>query len=312
MGDGRMPEMFRISSLLFLIVFLSGCSIDVFDPAGPVAESQRDLIFYSLFFVGGIILVVYSVFIFVVIKYRANRKNRKDSDYKPDMDGNILIEIIWVAIPVVIVTALSIPTITLLFDLEEPPVSSEDEEPLTVYATSADWKWFFSYPEEDIETVNHLYIPTGRAIDFRLSSADSMASMWIPQLGGQKYNMAGMENRQFLQADEAGTYLGRNANFTGEGFAAQTFHVNAVPEEDFDGWVEDVQQNEPDLTQDRYDELLAPGLVDQMTFSSTHLEWVDHGKNEFRNYSIRRHGDKHEEGIELENKPGWNPNELPE
>lgn len=304
--------MMRLSGVVMMVALLSGCNIDVFDPAGPVAESQRNLIVYSLFFVGAIILVVYSIFTVFVIKYRANRKNRKESDYKPEMHGNYIIEAIWVAVPVLIVIALSIPTVRLIFQLEEPPVSSQGEEPLVVYATSADWKWFFSYPEEDIETVNHLYIPTDRGIEFRLASAESMSSLWIPQLGGQKYAMAGMENTLFLQADEEGTYLGRNANFTGEGFAAQIFHVNAVSDDEYNQWVDNVSENEPELTQERYDELLAPGLVDQMTFSSTHLDYADHGSNEDRDYSVERHGDKYDEQLDLYNTPGWNPNEIPE
>lgn len=297
--------------LMGLAVFLTGCEqMDVLNPVGPVGESQRDLIYYSLYFMFGIIIVVFSAFIFILIKYRANNKNRTDDDYKPDMHGNKWVEITWFVIPILIVTALSIPTVSIIFQLEEPPASSNDEEPLVIHATSADWKWIFSYPEEDIETVNHLYIPTDRAIEFRLSSADSMASMWIPQMGGQKYNMAGMENTQYLQADETGTYLGRNANFTGEGFTAQTFQVNAVQDSDFEEWVEDTQENAPELTQDEYNEIIAPSLVDKMTFSSTHLDWVDHGQNEFRDYTIEEHDGEYGEELELENTPGWNPNEI--
>lgn len=302
-----------IFSLMVLTLVLSGCSnLEVFDPAGPVAESQRDLIYYSLYFMAGIIIVVFTIFTVFVIKYRANRKGRKPEDYQPEMHGNMKLEIVWFLVPVLIVIALSIPTIKLLFELEEPPESSADKEPLVVYATSADWKWIFSYPEEDVETVNYLNIPTDRAIEFRLSSADSMASLWIPRLGGQKYTMAGMENVLYLQADEEGTFLGRNSNFTGEGFAAQTFEVNAVNQDEFDSWVENVQETEPKLTQEKYDEILAPSLSEEMTFSSTHLDWVDHGKNEHREYSVERHEEKYEEELDLHNHPGFNPNEISE
>lgn len=304
---------FSLLCLMGMVIFLTGCEqMAVFDPAGPVAESQKNLIYYSLYFMAGIVIVVFAAFTYLLIKYRANRKNRKESDYKPEIHGGTKLEVTWFVIPILIVTALSIPTVQTLFQLEEPPVSSEDDDPLVIYATSADWKWIFSYPEENIETVNHLSIPTGRAVEFRLSSADSMAAMWIPQLGGQKYNMAGMENTQYLQADDTGTYLGRNANFTGEGFAAQTFQVNAVESDEFNNWVTDIQDNSSELTKDEYDELLSPGLVDEMTFSSTHLDWVDHGKNEFRDYSVQQHKEEYEEVLELENTPGWNPNDLPE
>src|SRR5699024_5977048 len=147
-------------------------------------------------------------------------------------------------------------------------------------ATAADWKWIFTYPEQDIETVNYLHIPTDRAIEFRLASADSMAAFWVPQLGGQKYNMAGMENTLYLQADEAGGYKGRNANFTGEGFTGQTGNATPQSVDELHEAAASASEGAPELTQDTSDERLAPGLLDDtMSFSSTHLAWVDHGSN---------------------------------
>ena len=297
---------------VLLAILMTGCDkMAVLDPAGPAGESQKNLILYAVIFMLGIIVVVFTIFAIVVFKYRANNPNRKPEDYRPDHHGNVKLEVVWFVIPVLIVTALSIPTVTTLYDLEKPPESSQEKEPLVVYATAADWKWIFTYPEQDIETVNYLHIPTDRAIEFRLSAADSMASFWVPQLGGQKYNMAGMENTLYLQADEEGIFKGRNANFTGEGFTGQTFNVTAQSEDEFDDWAASVSEEAPELTQDKYDEILAPGLLDEtMSFSSTHLEWVDHGSNEGRDYSVERHGDKYEEGIHLENEPGWAPDEI--
>ncbi|MBM7553855.1 cytochrome aa3 quinol oxidase subunit II [Thalassobacillus pellis] len=287
---------------LSLVLFLSGCSgITVLDPKGPVAESQKDLIIFSLWFMLGIVVVVFAVFTYVVVKYR-DRANRNDKDYDPNLHGNTTIEVIWTVIPLIIVIALSVPTVETLFDLEKPPVSSEEKEPLVVYATSADWKWFFSYPEQGIETVNYLHIPTDRAIEFRLSSADSMAALWIPALGGQKYNMAGMENILYLQADEQGVYDGRNSNFNGEGFAAQTFKVHAESPKEFKDWVKETQASAPELTQDKYNALLKPGLTGKTAFSSTHLEWVHHGTNDGRDYAIKRHEEAYEEHLHLDNE----------
>ena len=56
--------------------------------------------------------------------------------------------------------------------MEATPQEYEDKDPLVIYASSSDWKWHFSYPEEDIETVNYLYIPTDRPLEFKLYSLD--------------------------------------------------------------------------------------------------------------------------------------------
>ncbi|WP_260682059.1 cytochrome aa3 quinol oxidase subunit II [Alkalicoccobacillus porphyridii] len=264
-------------AFLSLCLFLSGCgNMRVLDPKGPVAESQAWLIWFSIGFMLLIVLVVFVLLTVILVKYR-EREDHKG--YQPDIEGSHKLEIIWTVIPVIIVIILSVPTIMTIFELEEAPEATAHKEPLVVHATSVNWKWIFSYPEEDIETINYLNIPTDRPILFRLTSADSMAAMWIPQLGGQKYNMAGMETQLFLQADHVGTYGGRNANYTGDGFAQQTFDVHAFEQEDFDSWVEETQENAPELTPEEYDKLMVPGTSTEMTFSSTHLDWVDHSTN---------------------------------
>ncbi|WP_430786537.1 cytochrome aa3 quinol oxidase subunit II [Virgibacillus flavescens] len=286
--------------LVSMVFFLSGCGdLVVFEPKGPVAQSQKDLIIYSLYYMAGIIVVVFAAFAIILVKYR-DHPNRKKESYDPNLHGNNMIEAIWIIIPIIIVTLLSIPTVTTLYDLEDAPDSTSDKEPLVVYATSANWKWFFSYPEENIETVNYLHIPTDRAIEFRLTSTGSMASIWIPALGGQKYNMAGMMNKLYLQSDEEGVFQGRNSNFTGEGFTMQTFDVNAESQEEFDAWVKEKQSSAPKLTQKKYDNLLKPGLVEKMTFSSTHREWVKHGTPEGMDYFIKRYADAYEEPLHLD------------
>ncbi|WP_404452196.1 cytochrome aa3 quinol oxidase subunit II [Virgibacillus necropolis] len=295
--------------LLSMVFLLSGCEqMVVFDPKGPVAESQKDLILYSLMYMAGIIVVVYVAFTVIVIKYRDHSK-RKESSYKPNQHGNKAIEAVWIIIPIIIVTLLSIPTVNTLFDLEKPPESSSEKEPLVVYATAANWKWFFSYPEQDIETVNYLHIPTDRAIEFRLASAGSMAALWIPALGGQKYNMAGMQTILYLQADEPGVYDGMNSNFNGEGFTEHTFEVYAESGDKFKEWVNKQQKNAPKLTQDQYNKLLEPGLVDRYTFSSTHRQWVKHGTMDDMDYAIERFREEYKTQMHLENDGEQNNNE---
>lgn len=289
-------------ALVSMVLLLSGCGeLVVFEPKGPVAESQKDLIIYSLYYMAGIILVVFVAFGIILVKYRDHPKRKKES-YDPNLHGNNIIEAIWIIVPILIVTALSIPTVTTLYDLEDPPESSSEKEPLVVYATSANWKWFFSYPEQDIETVNYLHIPTDRAIEFRLTSTGSMAALWIPALGGQKYNMAGMLTTLYLQADEEGVFEGRNSNFSGEGFTMQTFEVHAESQDEFESWVQEKQNNAPELTQAKYNDLLEPGLVEEMTFSSTHRDFVHHGTLEGMDYFIKRYAEAYEDTLHLDIK----------
>lgn len=267
-----------ISIISIAVIALLAVRTDliILDPKGPVASIQKDLIMYSIYFMLAILIVVYGLFTFIVIKYR-DRSNFNMKQYKPDMHGSTKLEIVWTLIPLVIVVALSVPNASALYALKEPPASTIEKEPIIIHATAVDWKWIFSYPEENIETVNYVNVPEDHPILFQITAADSMASFWVPQLGGQIYGMPGMVNHLYLQADEPGEYKGRNSNFTGAGMTHQQFKFIALDEADYINWVKETQKNAPKLDEETYEKLMLPETVDQMTFSSTHLEFVDHG-----------------------------------
>jgi len=283
------------SVLITIAAILSGCEpLLVLDPKGPQAERQAQDIMLSIGIMSFIVLAVFALLIFVLIKYRASKQS---PDYEPPhMEGNIWVEAICVGIPVLIVAYLSFVSVQSNYIVEATPEKYEDQEPLVVYASSSNWKWHFSYPEEEIETVNYLYIPTNRPLEFKLYSYGPITSFWIPQLGGQKYAMSDMVTTLHLAADVPGEFVGRNANFSGQGFAENTFDVTAMSQKDFDEWVDEVKDTADPLTEEKFDELLEPGHLGRMTFTGTHLDFMpppdhDHGSsdseegNEHQNHS---------------------------
>ncbi|CAM5200404.1 Quinol oxidase polypeptide II OS=Ureibacillus acetophenoni OX=614649 GN=SAMN05877842_1025 PE=3 SV=1 [Ureibacillus acetophenoni] len=261
-----------LASLTALAAILSGCEpLLVLDPKGPQAARQASDIMLSIFIMSGIVIAVLVILVVILFKYRASKQ---PADYEPPhIEGNIWVEAICVGIPVIIVAFLSFVSVKSNYIVESAPVGYEDQEPLVVYALSSDWKWHFSYPEEGIETVNYLYIPTDRPLEFKLYSYGPITSFWIPQLGGQKYAMADMVTTLHLAADEPGEYWGRNANFSGKGFAENTFNVTAMSQKDFDEWVEEVHETADPITEEEFNKLLEPGHLGQMTFTGTHLDF---------------------------------------
>ncbi len=263
---------------LFTVLLLSGCDLVVFQPQGPVARSITELINWSLLWMLLVVIVVITLFVVIIWKYREKPENM---DYEPPEEhGNTLLEIIWTGIPILIVIALTIPTVNTLYDLEKVPEGYENKEPLTIHVTSADWKWIFSYPEQGIETVNYVNIPEDRPVLFKLTSAGTMQSFWIPALTGQKYTMNKMETELYVVADNPGTYFGKNTNFNGQGYADMEFEVLSQTQKDFDEWVLEVQTRADKLTEDEYFELLKPTVLGRKTYSNTHLEWVNHAEHD--------------------------------
>lgn len=263
---------FVLSLVMLAITLLTGCEpLLVLDPKGPQAERQASDIMLSIGIMAVIVITILVLLVIMLVKYRASKQGE---DYEPPhIEGNKWVEALFIGIPFMIVIYLSIVSVQSNYIVEAPPEGYEDKEPLVVYASSSNWKWHFSYPEEEIETVNYLYIPTDRPLEFRLYSYGPITSFWIPQLGGQKYAMADMITTLHLAADVPGEYMGRNANFNGAGFAKNTFIVRAMPQQEFDEWVEDVKRTAEPLTEEKFNKLLEPGHLGQMTFVGTHLQF---------------------------------------
>lgn len=263
-----------LSVLLTMAAVLTGCDnrLLVLDPKGPQAETQAKDIMLSIGIMSVIVIVVFSLLAFMLIKYRASKQ---PAGYEPPhIEGNAIVEAICVGIPILIVAYLSFVSVQSNYKVEAQPEGYGDKEPLVVYASSSNWKWHFSYPEEGIETVNYLYIPTDRPLEFKLYSYGPITSFWIPQLGGQKYAMNDMVTTLHLAADVPGEYMGRNANFSGKGFAENTFDVKAMPQDEFDDWVDEVKETAKPLTEEKFNELLEPGHLGKSTYTGTHLGFL--------------------------------------
>lgn len=253
-------------------LLLAACEpLTVLDPKGPQAQTQANDIMLSIYLMGAIVLVVLAILVFMLVKYRASKQS---ADYEPPhIEGHWLVETICIGVPIIIVIFLSFVSVKSNFTVENVPEKYEDQEPLVIYASSSNWKWHFSYPEQDIETVNYLYIPANRAIEFKLYSYGPITSFWIPQLGGQKYAMSDMVTTLHLAADVESEFMGRNANFSGAGFAENTFDVKSMSNADFEEWVEEVHATASPITEDKFEELLEPGHLGRSTYTGTHLEF---------------------------------------
>lgn len=287
--------------MVSVAALLSGCEpLLVLDPKGPQAERLASDIILSMGIMLFIVLVVLGLLVYMLVKYRAS--NMPDDYEPPHIHGNVWVETICIGIPILIVAYLSFVTVQSNYIVEAQPKGYEDKEPLVVYASSSNWKWHFSYPEENIETVNYLYIPTDRALEFKLYSHGPITSFWIPQLGGQKYAMNDHITTLHLAADVPGEYIGRNSNFSGKGFADNTFNVTAMSQEEFDEWVEEVKETAEPLTSTEFEELLEPGHLGQLTYTGTHLEFAPpnhghHGEHSEEEHSDSEAHDEHSEEV---------------
>ena len=223
-------------SLIAGTVLLSGCDSALLDPKGQIGLEQRSLILTAF----GLMMIVVIPAVLMAVgfawKYRASNK---DAKYSP----NKVEAVVW-TVPILIILFLAVLTWKTTHALEPSKPLVHDEKPITIEVVSMDWKWFFIYPEQGIATVNEIAFPANVPVHFKVTSNSVMNSFFIPRLGSQIYAMAGMQTQLHLIADEAGTYDGISASYSGPGFSGMKFKAIATPDRaTFDQWVAKAKQS---------------------------------------------------------------------
>ncbi|MEP9378502.1 ubiquinol oxidase subunit II [Aquabacter sp. CN5-332] len=255
---------FRLIALLPLTALLCGCDFVVLNPSGDIAIQQRDLVVISVVLMLLIIIPVMALTVLFAWRYRASNT---DARYEPEWHHSTQLELIIWSAPLLIIICLGALTwmATHLLDPYRPieriadgaPVT-DAHRPLEVEVVALDWKWLFIYPEQGIASVNELAAPVDRPISFRITASSVMNSFYIPALAGQIYAMPGMETRLHAVINDAGTYRGFSANYSGAGFSGMFFRFLGLSGGDFDKWVADAKAGGGALTREAYLELEKP------------------------------------------------------
>ncbi len=256
----------KLLVLALLSMLLNGCNLVLFDPKGPIASQQMDIIIISILVMLIVVVPVIIMGIWFPYKYRATNTS---NEYKPNWEHSNLIEAVVWAVPILIIITLGIITYITSYSLDPRKPIESDKETMVVQVVAMDWKWLFIYPEYEIATVNEIAMPVDTPVEFLVTSDTVMNSFFIPHLGTQIYAMSGMENRVHLMASEEGVYPGISANYSGFGFSGMKFSAIAKNQQDFESWVEQVKRSPGILNDKRFQQLREKSRdVKPMHFSS--------------------------------------------
>jgi cytochrome o ubiquinol oxidase subunit 2 len=259
----------RTALALGVVHLCAGCGLatsPIIDAKGPIAAAERDLMYDAVSVMLIVIIPVFVLAFWFSWHYRAsNTKARYDPTwaYSGRLDF-----VIW-SVPILIVAGLAVLSWNNTHKLDPYRPLASTVAPLEVQAVAQDWKWLFIYPEQKIAVVNQLVFPSGTPLNLKITSDTVMNSFFIPTLGSQIFAMAGMETRLHLLADEPGSFVGRNMQYSGAGFADQRFEAIAMSQSDFDAWVAKVGQSAEELDADTYRALAKPSKGHPVTYYST-------------------------------------------
>ena len=239
----------RSACLAALGAVLSGCSLRVLDPAGPVSAGERTILFNSLTIM--LCIIVPTMIATVLFAWWFRPGNYK-AKRLPHWSFSGRIEIVTWSVPLMAIMFLGGIAWLGSHDLDPAKPLASDKRPLEVQVVSLDWKWLFIYPAEKVAVVNQLVLPAGTPVHFSLTSASVWDSFFVPQLGSQIYTMQGMTTQLNLKADREGTFYGLSTHLSGDGFSDMHFETKAVSEQGFAQWVKGAQAAQQVLDDDAY------------------------------------------------------------
>ncbi|ALE03376.1 ubiquinol oxidase subunit II [Bartonella ancashensis] len=257
-------EKIKVFALLGAVLLLSGCKIDVLQPAGYVARQQLILIALCVFVMLCVVIPVMVAVVVLAIKYRASNVT---ADYLPDWGHSNKVEAFMWGVPIAIIIILGGFTAYYTYKLEPsnrlPVEVVGEDQPLQIDAVALDWKWLFIYPEYGIASINEIYAPKGRQVLLQITSESSLNAFWVPRLGTVLYAMPQMNSKLHLIADKQGIFNGSSANYSGDGFAGMRFKWHSVSLKDFDDWIMNAREKGQSLNRKSYRRLsVAPSMGD--------------------------------------------------
>src|ERR1700676_3539614 len=214
----------------------------IFKPHSTPAESIYHLSLFVLGITALIFLVVFSLLLYVVVKFR---ERSGDGGREPaQVYGSTQIELAWTVIPILIVVVLFLATARVIHAIQDAPKPSTAVQ---VTVIGHQFWWEFRYPAFGIVTANELHIPVSDPAHpsptfLKLLSADTDHSFWVPQLAGKTDLIPNHPNGTWIDPHETGLFLGQCAQYCGTQHAKMLLRAYVDTPEDFNAWVRGQQE----------------------------------------------------------------------
>ena len=248
-----------IKKILFIIAVLVGLTaladqplpwqIDFQRPATPTMEKIYSLYYFMLLMLGFIFVFVVVLMAYVMIKFRA-----ANNPMPSKVSHNVLIEILWTAIPVILLTIIAVPTFKIIYFTNEVP-----EAEFTLKVVGHQWYWNYEYPDHDkiafdsymlqdkdlkpgqkrlLEVDNRVVVPQDTIVRIQVTGGDVIHSFAIPAFGIKIDAIPGRVNETWIKVDRVGVYYGQCSELCGANHGFMPIAIEVVSKEEFKKWLE--------------------------------------------------------------------------
>lgn len=228
------------------------------DPATPVAEFIRWFHTYLL-----VIITTITAFVLVLLVYVMVRFNARSNPVSSKTTHNVLVEVLWTVIPVLILVAIAIPSFRLLYLQRNIPQAD-----MTIKIIgNPGWNWTYQYPdlgvddageakvsftasllpEDKAKAENRPYllstdlpvvVPVNKTVKIIVTSdpAGIIHGWTVPSFGVKIDAIPGRLNEDWFKVTREGVFYGQCSELCGKDHAFMPIEVRAVSEADYNAW----------------------------------------------------------------------------
>lgn len=237
----RRGRPYLVGALTLALLVLVGCTTNeatypqtTLAPKSDFTRLVDDLLQTTFFWAVVVFVLVEGALLFAIWKFRG-----RPGDAEPkQVHGNVMLELVWTAIPTLILVAIAVPTVKTIFQTSASPTAADIE----IEVIGHQWWWEYRYPAQGVVTANEMHVPVGKTISLKMWSADVLHSFWSPQLAakrdvfpqGPRFQKI---NPLWFRADTTGDFSGQCAEFCGIQHARMGLRVIVQTEAEFDAWV---------------------------------------------------------------------------
>jgi cytochrome c oxidase subunit II len=203
------------------------------DSAGKEADRIDFVFWFTTWISIAIFALVAAVLAYAILKFRAGPDDDSDG---PPIHGHTGLEIVWTAIPAVLVTAISVVSAVVLAENGKAGTN-----PLRVKVIAQQFAWTFEYANG--VTVGRLVLPEDRKTELQITAkeTDVIHSFWVPQLGQKQDAVPGEVNKLVVTPKRLGTFPVICTELCGLGHAVMRSTATIMPQADFTKWMREQQ-----------------------------------------------------------------------
>jgi cytochrome c oxidase subunit II len=178
------------------------------------------------------VTVFFTVLIFVTIFYFMIKYRRRSPEERPKaIEGSIPLEVLWTAIPTLIVAVIFVWSASLYFRNSEPPKNA-----MEIFVTGKQWMWKIEHPEGQRE-INELHVPLGSPVKLTMTSEDVIHDFYVPAFRVKKDVLPGRYTTLWFEPTELGTFHFFCAQYCGAFHAGMIGSVIVMEPDAFERWL---------------------------------------------------------------------------